>query len=74
MTDHKLHAESPATPTLEIDRRALCRELGLDPDQITEITINVDNRTVMVTWSGARKITDEELHRVIAAATFEAGQ
>lgn len=52
----------------DYDAGVLARELGLDPEQVTHLSIVAHARWIGVRWSGYRRISSDELDRALKAA------
>lgn len=52
----------------DYDAGVMARELGLDPDQLTRLSIHVEARWIAVRWSGYKRISSADLDAALAAA------
>lgn len=59
-------AEPTALP--DYDAGVLARELGLDPEQVTSLSIRVHPRWIGIQWSGYKRVSSDELSTALAAA------
>lgn len=60
-------ATTPA-PLPDYDAGVLARELGLDPEQVTHLSIVVEARWIAVRWSGYKRVSSDEVSTALAAA------
>lgn len=60
---------TPLPATLpDYDAGVMARELGLDPEQVTHLSIVVEARWIAVRWSGYKRVSSEELSTALAAS------
>lgn len=56
------------TPLPDYDAGVLAAALGLDPEQVTHLSIVVEARCITVRWSGYKRISSDQLERAVVDA------
>lgn len=61
-------------PTDDNPRARLARRFGLDPDELTELTVEIEagRPGAVVRWRGVRRLDEAQLAEVLAAELAEA--